>query len=253
MKKTILSIIFLTLTVSLFAKEVQLPEFEENENAVVFDARTLREDYDDYIKLINLTDYCNISFEIYGMRGNRKNWIRLGEAELNGLFDETYLKSKYDGEYDMFRYFAVVPMDEDYYSFDIFTEERFMFFFSDDTLVIAIGYDGEEPDTRYRETASIIEVRELRGDFEDNIKIINRSDDRRIDILVYGFDDEDEEHWTPIGYAYLKDYDDEDFVNPAIKNLPVNRFKYYAAVAADGTEYEIDCFISHDDLCIEIY
>lgn len=253
MKKTILSIIFVTMAFSLFARESNLPVYEENDKATVFDARTLREDYDDYIKFINLTDYCNISFDVYGMRGNRKNWTYIATADLNGLFDETYFDTKYDGQYDIFRYFAVVPKDDDNYRIDMFTEERFMFFFSNDTLIFTINYNGEEPDTRYKETASIIEVRKVRGTFEDNIKLINRTEDRRIDIIVYGFDEEDAEFWEPVGHAYLRDEDDEDFLETPIRGIPVRKFKYYAVVAADGTEYDTDCFISHDDLCIEIY
>lgn len=254
MKKTILSIIFLSLAFSLSAKEYDLPEFEENENAIIFDARELRDEYDDYVKFLNFTDYCNISFELYGMRGNRKSWHYIGSVVLDGLFDEMYIDSKYNYEYDMFRYFAVVPQDDDPYAIDMFSEERSYVLFSNDTLIFTVNYDGEEPDTRYKENASIVELKTVRGRFEDNIKLVNRSYDRRIDIIVYGFNEEDAEVWDPIGYAYLRDANDEDFLETPLKSRNGSRkYNYYAVVAMNGEKYDIDCFIRHDDLYIEIY
>lgn len=253
MKKLFTAFLFLLISVSVFAGEKYLiPEFEENEKAIVFDTRDIRGDYNDFLKVINYTDYCNISFEIYGMRSNKKQWYKIGTADLNGLFDEVRISSDYDHDYDMFRYFAVVPKDEDSYTIEMVNDYLYLGFVTHYYLVFQVKYGGEEPDNRYKDNASVIDTTKIRGSFEDNIKLVNNSFDRGIQVVVYGFDSEDEKVWKPIGTAFLKGSKDEDFVTTPLYHQRITQYRYYAVVSVDGTKYDTRAYKHHDDLYIEL-
>lgn len=253
MKKLLSVLILFTVSLTLWAGEkYTIPTFEQAENAFVFDARELRADYDDFCKVINLTDYCGISFDVFGMRGNKDKWYKLGTAELNGLFDQVRLSTSYDHDLHSFRYFAIVPNDSDTYDIEMTTDRLFLGFTTQYFAIFIIKYADEEPDTRYKDNAAILDMNTVRGRFENRIKIVNNTFDRGIQITLYGYDNENDAIWEPIGNAYLKGKDDEEFIITPLYKDSIPECRYYAVVSLDGTKYDIRTYVHHETLYIEL-
>ena len=110
MKKLIGVFFPVLITAAVFAQN--LPAFTEAENAYVFDAKQLKEDYGDSCKVVNLSFEKNLKFDIYVMKSNKKQWLLAGAVGLNGILDTVVVESEYDGDWDNFRYFALVPKDD---------------------------------------------------------------------------------------------------------------------------------------------
>ena len=75
MKKLITLVVAAVLTVAAFADN--LPAFTEAENAYVFDAKKLDEDYGDGCKIVNLTfEEKIIAFPLHRCRSGSESWKR---------------------------------------------------------------------------------------------------------------------------------------------------------------------------------
>ena len=73
MKKLITLCIALFVSAVMFAQN--LPAFTESENAYVFDAKTLKEDFGDACKIVNLTFEKNLKFDVYLMKSTSRGHV----------------------------------------------------------------------------------------------------------------------------------------------------------------------------------
>lgn len=79
MKKKLLSILVAFVATSMLAAAA-LPEFPDDETAIVFDTKTLKDDWGDGIKFVNLTTDDDITFQMYATKNPKKGWEYVGET-----------------------------------------------------------------------------------------------------------------------------------------------------------------------------
>lgn len=244
--------ILLTVLISVVAFAQSLPEFTEAENAYVFDAKKFKEDFGDGCKIVNLSYENNLTFDVYIMKSNKKSWILAGTGTVNGLLDACLLESEYDGKFDNYRYFAIVPKEEKNYQITFTWDNTFMYAFNREVCVFLVDVESETPE-QYKNNSTIIEVSSVKGKFKDNIKLVNKSSDSNMEFLIFGFDEPDAEKWYAVGKSELKGFDDTDFIEtPLNDSSNSQKYAYYAVYAKNGKKYDVNPSKAHNDLIIEI-
>ena len=251
MKKLITLLVAVFISVAAFAAD-NLPAFTEADNAYVFDAKKLKEDYGDNCKIVNLSFGENLKFDVYVMKSNKKQWLLAGSATLNGCMDSVAVESEYDGKWDNYRYFALVPKDDNKYIVDFTYDSIFLYAFSREACVFTVDIEGDTPE-KVRNNSTIIDVNAVKGKFKDNIKLINKSSDSNMDFLIFGFDDPNATKWNTVGKSDLKGYDDSDNIDTPINDSSNSKkYAYYAVYALNGKKYDVNPSKAHNDLYIEI-
>ena len=250
MKKLI--VVFFTVLISAAAFAQNLPEFTEADNAYVFDGKQLKEDHGDNCKVVNLSFEKNLKFDIYVMKSNKKQWLYAGSAGLNGILDTCVVESEYDGDWDDYRYYALVPKDNRKYNVTLTYDNIFMYAFSKEVTVFLVDVDGDTPD-KIKNNSTIIDVNSVKGKFKDNIKLVNKSDDSNMDFLIFGFDAADAKKWDTVGKSDLKEYGDSDSIDtPVNDSSNTKKYAYYAVYALNGKKYKVNPSKARNDLIIEI-
>ena len=250
MKKIVTLLFTVLITAAAFAQN--LPEFTEADNAYVFDAKKLKEDFGDGCKIVNLSYEENLSFDVYIMKSNKKNWILAGSGTVSGILDSCFIDSEYNGDFEKYRYFAIVPKVKKDYSINFTWDNTFMYAFNKEVCVFLVNIPSETP-AKYRNNSSIVDVNSVPGKFKDNVKLINKSKDSNMDFLIFGFDDPESKSWDAVGKSDLKGYDDEDFIETAINDSSnTKKYAYYAVYALNGKKYELKASKAHNDLYIEV-
>ena len=250
MKKLITLCLTLLVSAAMFAQN--LPAFTESENAYVFDAKTLKEDFGDACKVVNLTFDEKLAFDVYLMKSNKKKWLFAGDAIVNGILDSCVLESEYDGDYDDYRYFALVPKDDRKYNVTFTWDNVFMYAFSKESCVFLVDNDADTPEN-VRNNSTVIDVNSVKGKFKDNIKLINKSSDSNMDFIIFGFDDPNATKWNAVGKSDLKEFNDSDTVDTIINDSSnMKKYAYYAVYALNGKKYDVNPSKAHNDLIIEI-
>ena len=249
MKKIIAMLATALVAVSMFAQS--LPVFSDAENAYVFDAKALKEEYGDYCKVVNLSTEKDLAFDVYLMKSNKKEWVLAGTAILNGILDTVTLKSDYNGKFGRYRYFALVPHDTREYKVEFNYDEI-------DMYVVEHHYSAFIVDTiddtaeEIRNNSTIIDVNSISGKFKDNIKFENKSADEKIEIIVYGFDNADSVKWECVGKAVLEGANDTDQLETVLHDHDVKKFAYYGIYCTNGKKYEVKATKAHSDLQIQM-
>ena len=250
MKKLVTVLLTVLISVAAFAQN--LPAFTEADNAYVFDAKKLKEDFGDGCKIVNLSYEDNLSFDVYVMKSNKKKWLFAGSGTVNGVLDSCFLDSEYNGDFDDYRYFAIVPKVEKDYTITFTWDNTFMYAFNKEVCVFLIDIESETP-SKYKENSTIIDVNSVSGKFKDNIKLINKSSDSNMEFLIFGFDSPDASKWNPVGKSELKEKGDEDFIDtPVNDSSNSKKYAYYAVYALNGKKYDVKASKAHNDLYIEI-
>lgn len=249
MKKFFIITLFSLLGLSLFAEN--LPEFTEADNAFVADAKSFKEDYGDYCKVVNLTNENDLYFDIYVMKSNKKEWIYAGTANVNGLLDTDTIDSELNGNFSRYRYFAIVPRDNKEYKFSASTDELNMYFVRHYFFAFLVDTYDETP-SHIRNNSTIIDVASIPGSFKDNIKFSSKSQERDLHFVVYGFDSLDATKWEVVGKTELKEYDDTDNMETVLTGVDVKKCKYYAIYNENGKKYEVVTSKNHNDLYIDV-
>lgn len=250
MKKLITLVLTTVISVVVFAQN--LPAFTDAENAYVFDAKKLEEDFGDGCRIVNLSFEENLSFDVYVMKSNKKKWLLAGSGTVNGIMDTCDLKSEYDGDFDDYRYFALVPKDKREYKVQ-FTYDSAFFGVSREVCVFLVDVYNADFPAAIKKNSTIIDVESIKGKFKDNIKLINKSDDSNMDFLIFGFDVKDAEKWETVGKSYLKEYGDTDNIDTPINDSSNSKkYKFYAIYAKNSKKYDVNPSKAHNDLYIEI-
>ncbi len=249
MKKIITLIVTAFVTVAAFAQS--LPEFTDADNAYVFDAKALKEDYDDYCKVVNLSFEENLSFDIYVMKSNKKEWVMAGSATVNGILDTCTLESELDGKFGRYRYFALVPQDGREYKVTFTYDEIDMYVVEHYYAVFLVDVVEDTP-AEIRENSTIIDVNSIPGKFKDNIKFESKSSETELEFLVFGFDEADATKWEACGTSHLKEFDDTDGLETILHEQDVKKYNYYAVYCKNGKKYEVNASKSRNDLIIQI-
>ena len=250
MKKIVTLLFTVLITAAAFAQN--LPEFTEADNAYVFDAKKLKEDFGDGCKIVNLSYENNLTFDVYVMKSNKKSWSLAGTGTVNGVLDACLLESEYDGKFDNFRYFAIVPKTEKDYQITFTWDNTFMYAFNREVCVFLVDIEAETP-AQYKNNSTIIDVNSVKGKFKDNIKLVNKSSDSNMEFLIFGFDEPDAAKWNPVGKSELKGFDDSDFIEtPLNDSSNSKKYAYYAVYAKNGKKYDVNPSKQHNDLYIEI-
>ena len=251
MKKLFTLLVAVFISVAAFAAD-NLPAFTDADNAYVFDAKKLKEDYGDNCKIVNLSFEENLSFDVYVMKSNKKQWLLAGSATVSGCMDSCTLESKYDGNFDDYRYFALVPKQDRDYIVEFTYDSIFMYAFSKEACVFLIDVKVDTPE-KVRNNSTIIDVNAVSGKFKDNIKLINKSSDSNMDFLIFGFNDPNATKWDTVGKSDLKGYDDSDNIDSPINDSSNSKkYAYYAVYALNGKKYDVNPSKAHNDLYIEI-
>ena len=249
--KKIVTLLF-TVLISAAAFAQKLPQFTESDNAYVFDAKQLKEDFGDGCKIVNLSFEENLSFDVYVMKSNKKQWLFAGRGTVNGVLDSCFLDSEFNGDFDDYRYFAIVPKEKKDYKITFTWDNTFMYAFNKEVCVFLVDIEADTP-AKYKENSTIIDVNGVKGKFKDNIKLINKSSDSNIDFLIFGFDDPDAAKWNAVGKSDLKGRDDEDFIDSVLNDSSNSKkYAYYAVYALNGKKYDVNPSKAHNDLYIEI-
>lgn len=250
MKKLIVVLFTALISAALFAQN--LPEFTEADNAFVFDGKQLKEDHGDNCKVVNLSFEKNLKFDIYVMKSNKKKWILAGSAGVSDILDTCVVESEIDGDWDDYRYYAIVPKDNRKYIINLTYDNIFMYAFSKEVTVFTVDVEGDTPE-KIKSNSTIIDVNSVKGKFKDNIKLINKSDDSNMDFLIFGFDTPDAKKWDTVGKSDLKEYGDSDSIEtPVNDSSNTKKYAYYAVYALNGKKYDVNPSKSHNDLIIEI-
>lgn len=249
MKKLISLFALMTVCFTAFAQS--LPAFSDKENAVVFDAKTLKEDYSDYCKVINLTNEKDLSFDIYIMKANKKEWTLAGTATVNGVLDTSTLESEFNGGFNRFRYFAVVPKDDRTYNVQMSYDEIDMYVVEHHFIAFLVDTT-EDTDAAIRNNSTIIDIDSISGKYKDNIRIESQSNDTDIDFVIFGFDNPDATKWEAVGKSHIKGNGDGDFVEATLHDVDIKKCKFYGLYAMNGKKYEVETKKSHNDLYITI-
>ena len=251
MKKLITLVVAAVLTVATFADN--LPAFTEAENAYVFDAKKLDEDYGDGCKIVNLTFEENLSFDVYVMKSNKKKWFLAGSGTVNGILDSCSIEEQMEGDFDDYRYFALVPKVKKDYKIEFTYDNTFMYAFKKEISVFLVDIDGSEVPSKIKNNSTIIDVDSVKGKFKDNIKLINKSSDSNMDFLIFGYDNEGDTKWNAVGSSHLKEFDDSDSIDTPINSSENSKkYKFYAVYAKNGKKYDVNPSKTHNDLIIEI-
>ena len=79
------------------------------------------------------------------MKSNKKKWLHAGEATVSGILGSCVLESEYDGDYDDYRYFALVPKDDRKYNVTFTYDNVFMYAFSKESCVFLVDMDIDTP------------------------------------------------------------------------------------------------------------
>ena len=252
MKKLITLVAASFVAIAAFAQNAQtLPAFTHAENAYVFDAKILKEDYGDYCKVVNLSNEENLAFDVYIMKSNKKEWLLAGSAKVKGILDTDTLNSEYNGKFGRYRYFALVPKDNREYKVQFSYDEIDMYVVEHHFSAFLVDVAEDTPED-IRANSTIIDVDSLKGKFKDNIKFETKSSDENIDFIVYGFDSADATKWEAVGKAHLNGRDDTDSMETPLHDVDVKKFKYYGVYNTKGKKYEIKASKAHNDLILEI-
>lgn len=249
MKKFIISTLISLIGLSLFAQS--LPAFTEADNAFVADAKSFKEDYGDYCKVINLTDKNDFAFDIYVMKSNKKEWTFAGTATLNGLLDTDTIDSELNGSFGRYRYFAIVPKDGNTYNITASPDELNMYVVRHYYFAFIVDSTEDTP-ANIRNNSTIIDVDSISGKFKDNIKFSSSSSEADLDFVVYGFDSADATKWEVVGKTHLKEAGDTDNMETVLTGIDVKKCKFYAIYNQNGKKYEVSASKSHNDLYIDI-
>lgn len=212
------------------------------ENAYIIDTSELRGRMRDDVKLINESDEDFIGFEVYYYDDYRKDWSFYGRSFLKEFSDSDSVDSPMEDRISGIRYFAVVP--EDGRVFKYRAEKA-----DEDLCIYVMSLDGSysKPDLS---KAFIIDSEKINGRFRDDVKFINLTRDRGISFILYVSNTGRDGEWQKGGAVYLKDYNDSDSVDSPMEDI-LYKFRYFAVVSREGTEYKYDVQKYHNDL--EIY
>lgn len=249
MKKKLLSILVAFVATSMLAAAA-LPEFPDDETAIVFDTKTLKDDWGDGIKFVNLTTDDDITFQMYATKNPKKGWEYVGETSVSGAMTSVDVESQLSKDVDDYRYYALINKTDKAYKVDMYAEEISMYVISKETLVFTISPTEETPIV-LPENASIIEVATVKGKFKDNVKLVNNSSDSGIKFIVFGAETE-EGPWEIVGSSELKSTGDQDFVKTPIASIDIKKCKFYAVSADNGNTYTLSGSTAHSDLYIAI-
>ncbi len=250
MKKLITLVVAAVISVTAFAQN--LPAFTEAENAYVFDAKKLDEDFGDGCKIVNLSFEENLSFDVYVMKSNKKKWILAGSGTVSGVMDDCEIEQQMDGDFDDYRYFALVPKTKKDYQIQFTYDSVFMYAFSKEVCVFLIDVADSEVPAKIKSNSTIIDVDSVKGKFKDNIKLVNKSSDSNMDFLIFGYDEEGAK-WNVVGKSHLKEFDDIDSIDTPINDSSNSKkYKFYAVYAKNGKKYDVNPSKARNDLIIEI-
>jgi hypothetical protein len=96
---------------------------------------------------------------------------------------------------------------------------------------------------------TVIDASKTDGQFEDNVKLHNKSTDSNIRFNIYAHDPKTNE-WFLYGAGSLKGAGDTDTVNSKIKDI--SKYRYFAVESLNGKDYKYQFYESRDDLHITV-
>jgi hypothetical protein len=95
----------------------------------------------------------------------------------------------------------------------------------------------------------VIDASLARGDYEDNIRVYNKSSDSDIGFKVYVHSPKTNE-WVLYGIASLKGIGDTNLIDTEMKGI--ENYRYFAIESLNGKNYKYYFYEDRDDLIIDI-
>lgn len=96
--------------------------------------------------------------------------------------------------------------------------------------------------------AFIFDATAVSGKFKDNIVFKSQTNEKYLQFDLYARKTT-EEAWEKIGSAFLKEYDDWQFVDT---ELPVQKYRYFAVISQNGKKYNYTPIKQSNDLYIVV-
>jgi hypothetical protein len=97
---------------------------------------------------------------------------------------------------------------------------------------------------------TVIDASKTDGQFEDNVKLYNKSADSNIRFNIYAHDPKTNE-WILYGAGSLKGAGDTETVNSKIRDI--SKYRYFAVESLNGKDYTYQFYESRDDLHIIVF
>ena len=217
------------------ADKSELPSFPNAKNAVVVGTDKLQMwKFNDftrrYIDVANKTTETGIPVKIYTMKNFGDKWQELGSMELgvpcsNTEFDST----KFGSEYRKYKYFALVPQNGKKYKVVASDDYLDYAVFSKAWLVLNVMPENPDEDMSYKENAVIIRRSDFdpKYNFEDNIKVVNKTGDRNFSISIYAFNENGfNEQKLDSAKKYKERFTGSSSPNPSVESQKIVIYGY---------------------------
>ena len=193
------------------------------------------------VVLVNDSYDEDIDFQLFCLNKDGSAWQLLGKASLDDTGDTDSLSlKKAKGIPRVISCLAVLPLGSRTYSFS--TEMR-----KNDLYIHVLQVLPPPPESN----ACVIDVGKLKGDFEDDIRLISRIYDEDVLFALYYWDHK-EAVWKSFGKAELEDFKDTDRVDTPLDEEDIESIRIVAVAAQNGKSYSFRAEIDDDDLYIYV-
>lgn len=250
-KKLLMSLLISAFTLCAFPEKTPVFDGPDAEKATVLDSRYAKSGrYDDFIRVINLSDDDNISFKIYVYSKKKKTWKEAGVAKVKGFSDIKTMETPMDHSLEKYTYFAIVPQNNNKYVYKPEKKTVDIYIKRDFYLQILVKSAEPSKDTSYKNKAFVIDAKSVPGSFKENIRFESQTKDEDISFTVYGFNDK-EQPWTKVGIAELAAFEDSDTVEKPYED-ELNKFSFFGIVSNNGKAYTYEVNKNRKDICIYV-
>lgn len=188
----------------------------------------------DEIHVFNASDIPSIQVTFSGYLEKKKTWKLLGSVNLNAIGKEGEIETTLKNRYSKF---SIKPSVNVPLKISVKEEEDYLYvhLLSEETVDSA---------------ATVIDAKNVKGSFKDNIRLFSKTTDRNLAFYVYARKTESDP-WVKVGAAFLKKKGDSDFVESALIE-PVANYRYFAVLPSNNREYQYAVRKARNDLYITI-
>lgn len=236
--------------------DYEMPE-DPSENAFVFDATYLKGKGISKIRVINYTEYRNITFEVFVHSAATRQWDSLGKANLRAFADRTDVGMKYPSLGKM-RYFAIVPAEKDAQNNYLFNPAKSRGKVANGPLLLEVRRpeDGLDmtPKPVFNEPHSyVLAESEIPDDSDENISVINRTSVQAISMRVFGYHKKDLK-WIPLGsiVSYVNVTGGKKKGVLEMEQYDINEFYYFGFAVNGKKDYAFAFENKNDDICVTL-
>ncbi len=228
-----------------------------SKNAFVFDATDLKGKGISKIRVINYTEYRNITFEVFVHSAATKQWDSLGKANLRAFADRTDVGNKYPSLGKM-RYFAIVPSEKEAGNNYLFNPTKSRGKVANAPLLLEVrrpedGLDMTPKPVLNEPHSYVLAESEIPDDSDENISVINRTSAQAISMKVFGYHKK-ELKWIPLGsiVSYVNVVGGKNKGVLEMEQYDINEFYYFGFAVNGKKDYGFAFQNKNDDICVTL-